>query len=201
MALWGQGGAEADEAVVLQDHRIRRRACIPPLVCVCGGACIVCVCVCVCVRVRWCVCVCVCNDEPIGADPAQALVEDLATLKGWPEQVKLMQQHWIGKSKGAYLEFPIKREPSASSVRAAHDRSIQASFLDWFVLLIVGCCWALLTPRARQGAKAEEPLRIFTTRLDTLLGVTYVVLAPQHPLVQEIAKVSSVFLFRKPFSR
>ncbi|ELR15880.1 leucine-tRNA ligase [Acanthamoeba castellanii str. Neff] len=84
---------------------------------------------------------------------ADALVEDLAGLKGWPEQVKLMQQHWIGKSKGAYLEFPIKRELSASS-----------------------------------GAKAEEPLRIFTTRLDTLLGVTYVVLAPQHPLVQEIAK-------------
>jgi leucyl-tRNA synthetase len=131
------------------------------------------------------------NDEPFGADPAQALVEDLAGLKGWPEQVKLMQQHWIGKSKGAYLEFPIKRELSASSVRAAHDRSV--------CLLVVGCCWGLLTPRARQGAKAEEPLRIFTTRLDTLLGVTYVVLAPQHPLVQEIARVSSAFLSRKPF--
>jgi leucyl-tRNA synthetase len=82
----------------------------------------------------------------------QALVEDLAGLKGWPEQVKLMQQHWIGKSKGAYLEFPVQRESSATQAKT-------------------------------------EPLKIFTTRLDTLLGVTYVVLAPQHPLVQEIAKV------------
>lgn len=32
----------------------------------------------------------------------------------------------------------------------------------------------------------EEPLKIFTTRVDTLFGCTFVVLAPEHPLVEQI---------------
>lgn len=32
----------------------------------------------------------------------------------------------------------------------------------------------------------EEPLKIFTTRVDTLFGCTFVVLAPEHPLVEKI---------------
>ena len=35
------------------------------------------------------------------------------------------------------------------------------------------------------GAKA--PLRVFTTRPDTLFGATYMVLSPEHPLVDELA--------------
>lgn len=31
-----------------------------------------------------------------------------------------------------------------------------------------------------------KPIQVFTTRVDTLMGVTYVVLAPEHPLVQQI---------------
>lgn len=33
---------------------------------------------------------------------------------------------------------------------------------------------------------AEEPIRVFTTRPDTLFGATYMVLAPEHPLVDRI---------------
>jgi leucyl-tRNA synthetase len=37
------------------------------------------------------------------------------------------------------------------------------------------------------GAKIGEEIKVFTTRIDTLFGATYVVLAPEHPLVQEIS--------------
>ena len=75
-------------------------------------------------------------------DYAEQLLQDLDKLTGWPERVKLMQANWIGKSVGAYLEFPI-----------------------------VGM---------------EEKIGVFTTRPDTVYGVTYLVLAPEHPLTPKI---------------
>ena len=75
-------------------------------------------------------------------DYAEQLLNDLDKLSGWPERVKLMQANWIGKSIGAYLEFPI-----------------------------VGM---------------EETIGVFTTRPDTVYGVTYVVLAPEHPLTPRV---------------
>ncbi|MEL7039006.1 MAG: leucine--tRNA ligase [Cyanobacteria bacterium J06592_8] len=75
-------------------------------------------------------------------DYAEELLNDLEKLSGWPERVKLMQANWIGKSTGAYLEFPI-----------------------------VGM---------------DEKIGVFTTRPDTVYGVSYVVLAPEHPLVEKV---------------
>lgn len=75
-------------------------------------------------------------------DYAEELLQDLEQLTGWPERVKLMQANWIGKSVGAYLEFPVIN----------HDSKIS----------------------------------VFTTRPDTVYGVTYVVLAPEHPLTLAI---------------
>lgn len=75
-------------------------------------------------------------------DYAEQLLNDLDKLSGWPERVKLMQANWIGKSVGAYLEFPI-----------------------------VGL---------------DEKIGVFTTRPDTVYGVTYVVLAPEHPLTPKV---------------
>ena len=75
-------------------------------------------------------------------DYAEQLLQDLDRLTGWPERVKTMQANWIGKSIGAYLEFPI-----------------------------VGM---------------EPKVAVFTTRPDTVYGVTYVVLAPEHPLTPQV---------------
>ena len=75
-------------------------------------------------------------------DYADQLIADLEQLSGWPEKVKTMQANWIGRSVGAYLEFPI-----------------------------VG---------------ATEKVAVFTTRPDTVYGVSYVVLAPEHPLVTQV---------------
>jgi leucyl-tRNA synthetase len=75
-------------------------------------------------------------------DYAEQLLADLDKLTGWPDRVKLMQANWIGKSMGAYLEFPIK--------------------------------------------DSTEKIGVFTTRPDTVFGVTYVVLAPEHPLTAQV---------------
>jgi leucyl-tRNA synthetase len=56
----------------------------------------------------------------------------------WPERVRALEAHWIGRSEGARVAF-----------------------------------------RTEGG----EPLEIFTTRPDTLWGATFMVLAPEHPLV------------------
>ena len=79
-------------------------------------------------------------------DYAEELLADLDKLSGWPERVKTMQANWIGKSVGAYLEFPI-----------------------------VGM---------------DEKVGVFTTRPDTVYGVTYVVLAPEHPLTPQVTTKS-----------
>ena len=68
------------------------------------------------------------------------LVEDLDTLD-WPEPVKLMQRNWIGRSRGAHVDFPV----------------------------------------------GDDAITVFTTRPDTLFGATYMVLAPEHELVDKIA--------------
>ncbi len=74
-------------------------------------------------------------------DYAQRLLDDLGTID-WPEQIKLMQTNWIGRSEGAEIDFGL------------------------------------------QGR--DDKLTVFTTRPDTLFGATYMVLAPEHPLVDEI---------------
>ncbi len=62
----------------------------------------------------------------------------------WPESVKVMQRHWIGRSTGTEVFFGI------------------------------------LMPGSQ---KVVNRLKVFTTRPDTLFGVTFMVVAPQHPLV------------------
>lgn len=92
-------------------------------------------------------------------DYAEQLLNDLDKLSGWPERVKLMQANWIGKSVGAYLEFPI-----------------------------VGM---------------DEKIGVFTTRPDTVYGVTYIVLAPEHPLTKQVTtteRMTAVETFIKEVS-
>jgi leucyl-tRNA synthetase len=47
---------------------------------------------------------------------ADALLDDMAELSGWPERVLIMQRNWIGKSRGARLRFPIAGEDAALEI-------------------------------------------------------------------------------------
>lgn len=82
-------------------------------------------------------------------DYADRLVEDLEALD-WSESIKAMQRNWIGKSKGAEVEFNV--------------------------------------------AHHQDTITVFTTRPDTLYGATFMVLAPEHPLVQKITTAT----YKKP---
>ena len=90
-------------------------------------------------------------------DYAQELLDHVqlgnpnATLTGWPDKVRLMQENWIGKSSGVRFAF-------THGIRDAHGQLIQ-----------------------------DGKLYVFTTRVDTIMGVTFCAVAPEHPLAQHAA--------------
>jgi leucyl-tRNA synthetase len=69
-----------------------------------------------------------------------------ATLTGWPDKVRLMQENWIGKSEGVRFAF-------THDIRAADGELI-----------------------------GDGRMYVFTTRADTIMGVTFCAVAPEHPL-------------------
>ena len=87
---------------------------------------------------------------------ADKLLEGLEEVDYLPN-VKLQQINWIGKSRGAFVNFKINEAP--------------------------------------------EELRIYTTRPDTLFGVTFMVIAPEHPLIDKykdsIANFDAIEDYRK----
>jgi leucyl-tRNA synthetase len=76
---------------------------------------------------------------------------DKATLNGWPDKVRLMQENWIGKSEGVRFAFP-------------HD--------------IKGADGQLI---------GDGKMYVFTTRADTIMGVTFCAVAAEHPLALHAA--------------
>ncbi len=67
----------------------------------------------------------------------------------YPENIKMQQVNWIGKSTGAFVDFSIK--------------------------------------------EVDESLRVYTTRCDTLFGVTFMVIAPEHPIIEKYRdKISNI---------
>ncbi len=84
------------------------------------------------------------------------LADDLDRVD-WPEKVKAMQRNWIGRSHGARVTFPVLTEGVATGPDA------------------VGV-----------PAAPGTGIEVFTTRPDTLFGATFMVLAPEHPLVDEL---------------
>ena len=80
---------------------------------------------------------------------ADKLLNNLEKID-WTEKIKITQRNWIGKSKGAEIEFII------------------ANF------------------SAQEESASDGKIKIFTTRPDTIFGVTYLVLAPEHPLLNDL---------------
>ena len=88
---------------------------------------------------------------------ADKLLEGLDTVDYLPN-IRRQQVNWIGKSTGAFVNFPVK-------------------------------------------GTDDEKLRIYTTRPDTLFGVTFMVMAPEHPMIDKyadrIANMDAIEAYRK----
>ncbi len=76
---------------------------------------------------------------------AQELLDGCDKLASWPARVLAMQRHWIGRSQGVEIDFPV----------AKHRDNLTS-------------------------------IRIFTTRPDTIHGATFMSLAPESPLVEQL---------------
>ena len=74
------------------------------------------------------------------SDFSEDLLDALGTLDDWPAKVRLMQENWIGKSRG--LQFSFER------------------------------------------ADAGDPITVYTTRPDTLMGASFVGISPDHPIAK-----------------
>ncbi|MFC5300000.1 leucine--tRNA ligase [Azospira restricta] len=99
---------------------------------------------------------------------AEELLADLDQLPGWPEQVRLMQKNWIGKSTGVRFAFPVQ----LSGAAAQTSPPLQGE-----------------GPGAGMGdAPLPDKLWVFTTRADTIMGVTFCAVAAEHPLATHAAK-------------
>ena len=96
---------------------------------------------------------------------AEKLLTDLDTID-WSDSLKEMQRNWIGRSEGAEVDFVV-----AASRQSAADQ--------------LGKENGGALPSRRYG-EGDLKIRVFTTRPDTLFGATYMVLAPEHRLVDEI---------------
>jgi len=89
---------------------------------------------------------------------AERLLNGLEELN-WSDSLKEMQRNWIGRSEGALIEFQIGNSTKGAGLDSAK----------------------------YEVNKAEnEIIEVFTTRPDTIFGSTFMVLAPEHPLVPEI---------------
>ena len=113
-------------------------------------------------------------------DYAEELLHDLDKLPGWPERVKLMQANWIGKSTGAYLEFPILATDSATDSAADEITDVTDDLTMGFTDK------SSATSATTSVATCVAKIGVYTTRPDTVYGVSYVVLAPEHPLTKQV---------------
>ncbi|RMG41542.1 MAG: leucine--tRNA ligase [Planctomycetota bacterium] len=98
---------------------------------------------------------------------AERLLEELEPLD-WPESIKTLQRNWIGRSEGAEVDFFIG---------SGNPNTLQQEFEQF------------LQHRRKSGFPREPDdrvLRVYTTRPDTLFGATYMVIAPEHPLIERL---------------
>ena len=92
---------------------------------------------------------------------AQRLVDGLEQVQ-WTDSLKEIQRNWIGRSEGAAVWFPLDVKSNENVLPGAQ------AYMPQF------------------DPQPVPSFEIFTTRPDTIFGVTFMVLCPEHELIDEI---------------
>ena len=95
---------------------------------------------------------------------AQRLLDGLEEID-WTDSLKETQRNWIGRSEGTEVEFKVAASPTPLQKEGANNGAE--------------------SPLPLEGS-GEASFTIFTTRADTMFGVTFMVLAPESELVQQL---------------
>ncbi|MCL2696411.1 MAG: leucine--tRNA ligase, partial [Clostridiales bacterium] len=109
-------------------------------------------------------------------DYAEKLLDGLDGVD-FIERVKTQQRNWIGKSEGAEVRFEIAGQArnDEKGMECQGDGSIDTVNPQ------------SVNTNCPPDTNAAE-LLVYTTRPDTLFGATYMVIAPEHPLVDALAE-------------
>ncbi|MBC8052854.1 MAG: leucine--tRNA ligase [Sphingobacteriaceae bacterium] len=91
---------------------------------------------------------------------ADRLLQGLDNID-WPDPLKEMQRNWIGKSTGASVRFSLIPDAIKKKLEESEDRKVLSFGEDL----------------------GEAFIEVFTTRVDTIFGVSFLVVAPEHELV------------------
>ena len=127
---------------------------------------------------------------------AGRLLDDLGLLD-WPDSIKTMQRNWIGRSEGALVSFPVAGPPPDGDAGApagkvspppggAPEGKVVPPAADAPEGKVAPPAADASAGRV-SAAGGGVAIDVFTTRPDTLHGTTYMVLAPEHPLVDMLA--------------
>jgi len=100
---------------------------------------------------------------------ADQLLDDMAEIEaGWAEKVLKRQRDWIGRSEGAFVEFAVRNAAVPAEVLSAGR--------------------AQTRERDAHETASEDAcvtIRVFTTRIDTIYGANAIVVAAEHPFVEQ----------------
>jgi len=97
---------------------------------------------------------------------AQRLLDGLDGLE-WSESLKEQQRNWIGRSEGASIRFEIKAGMSDLRDQNSDNGNLKSDVSD-----------------------LKSEIEVFTTRPDTIFGVSFMVLAPEHEMVARITSAA-----------
>jgi leucyl-tRNA synthetase len=123
---------------------------------------------------------------------ADRLLQGLDTLD-WPDAVKEMQRNWIGKSIGAEVTFPVLPPEAAGKATTATDVASETTGVAAGATDVASEATDVAS-EASETSSAASPatpagtlaIKVYTTRVDTIYGATFLVLAPEHELVDAL---------------
>ncbi|NLC43729.1 MAG: leucine--tRNA ligase [Clostridiales bacterium] len=120
---------------------------------------------------------------------AERLLQDLDTVDYF-DRIKIQQENWIGRSTGAEVDFLVTVDDGSKSNEVNSRNEYSNSNHD-----------NSSSDDISNDATSIRKLRVFTTRPDTLFGATYMVIAPEHPLIEDykdkISNLDELFAYQE----